>query len=309
MKRAIPVLALFAALALAPPASARLPLLPPAPRSHLMPGPEHGKPVQPESFFRSGFVVKAARGYKVGVSTFGGAVTLEVWRGHKGMRTMTSYMARGVARPDRLQATFGRFGEVKMRFRPSRNRTWRGNRRTCRGANRFVKRRGTFRGNLRFRGEGGYVSLRLHRAKGAVVAEAPKCLHRRVSGFGPDLGLLFFEPRSALLSISRDGIDTSALIALESKKTTFFGASVEDTRGKLAIVRMAFLSKKSPVHTNESLTGASLSPPAPFHGTGRYRAYPDGSNSWSGSLTVDFPGAPRFPLTGPSWETFLEVPF
>jgi hypothetical protein len=309
MRRAIPLLALLTVLAAAPASAARpLPLLPPSPRSHLMPGPEHGKPVEPEPFFRSGFVVEAAHGYKVGVSTEGGAVVLQVWRGHKGMRTMTSYMARGVARPNRLQATFGRFGKVKMRFRPSRNRSWFGNRRTCRGANRFVKRRGTFRGNLRFRGERGYVSLRLHRAKGAVVTEAPKCLHRRVSGFIPGFGF-YFRPLSALLSISRDGIDTSALIALEGKKTSFFGASAEDTPGKLAIVRLAFLAEKSPIHTNEHLTAAELSPPAPFHGTGRYRAYPDGTNSWAGSLSVDFPGAPRFPLTGPSWEAFLEVPF
>jgi hypothetical protein len=289
--------------AMAPP----LRLLPPLPQSRLF--ARHGKPVAPTPFFRSGFVLKAD-GYKVGVSTFGSAVFLEVWQGRRGRRTSTAYLARGVARPERLQAAFGRFGKVKMRFREARHRSWAGKRRTCRGANRFVKRRGVFRGNLRFRGEGGYVSVRVHRAKGAVVTTAPKCLRRRGRGpGGPNFGFPFSQPKSALLAISREGVDSTALLALESRRNTFFVATDEEARGKLAILRLATLRKPSPIRTNESLTRASLSPPAPFHGAGRYRAFPDGTTTWSGDLTVNFPGAPRFPLTGPTWETFLEVPF
>ncbi len=280
-------------------------LLPPPPRSHLL--GQHGGPVKPTAFFRSGFVLRAD-GYKVGVSTFGSAVFLEVWRGDRGKRIATSYMARGVARPERLQATFGQFGKVKMRFRPSRHRTWVGKRRTCRGANRFIKKHGVFRGNLRFRGEGGYVSVRIHRAKGAVVIPAPKCRKRR-GGPGFDFSFNPFEPRAGLLSVMRQGIDATALLALEGRRTTQFVATTEDSRPRVAIVRTAVLRKHSPIRIDEALTAARLTPPAPFHGTGRYRAYPDGATSWSGDLTVNFPGAPRFPLTGPSWETFLEVPF
>lgn len=281
-------------------------LLPPIPRSRLL--TQHGKNVSPTPFFRSGFVLKAD-GYRVGVSTFGSAVFVEVWRGNRGHRTMTSYLARGVARPERLQATFGQFGKVRMRFRESRNRTWAGQKRTCRGANRFIKRRGVFRGNLRFKGEGGYVSVRIHRAKGAVVTTAPKCLRRRGRGRGPNFGPLFSEPKGALLAIARSGIDSTALLAVESRRSTLFTATAEEARPHLAIVRIAALRKHSPIHANESLSAASVSPPAPFRGTGRYRALPDGSNTWSGDLSVNFPGAPRFPLTGPSFETFLEIPF
>jgi len=74
-------------------------LLPPLPPSQLF--TQHGKPVAPAPFFRSGFIFKAD-GYKIGVSTFGSAVFLEVWRGRNGQRTQTAYMARGVARPERL---------------------------------------------------------------------------------------------------------------------------------------------------------------------------------------------------------------
>jgi hypothetical protein len=280
-------------------------LLPPSPRSRLL--SQHGKPVHPTPFFRSGFVLKAD-GYRVGVSTFGSAVFLEVWRGRRGNRIATSYMARGVARPERLQATFGNFGKVKMRFRPSRHRTWVGQRRSCRGANRFIKKHGVFRGNLRFRGEGGYVTVRIHRARGAVVIPAPKCRKRRGGG-GPNFNFNPFEPRAGVLSFVREGIDSTAFLALEGRRNTQFVASTEDSRPHVAIVRTAVLRKHSPIRIDEALTTAKLTPPAPFHGTARYRAYPDGATSWSGDLTVNFPGAPRFPLTGPSWETFLEVPF
>jgi len=281
-------------------------LLPPLPPSQLL--TQHGKPVAPTPFFRSGFVLKAD-GYKIGVSTFGSAVFLSVWRGGNGRRIQTAYLARGVARAERLQATFGRFGKVKMRFRESRHRTWFGQRRTCRGANRFIKRRGVFRGNLRFKGEGGYVSVRVHRAKGVVVTEAPKCRRHRSGGFQIPFGGSFSQPISALLAIERTGVDATAFFAVEDRRSTLFFATREESRGKLAIVRMAVRRKHSRIRTNEALTAASLSPPSPFHGTGRYRAAPDGSSAWWGGLSVNFPGTPRYPLTGPDFETFLEVPF
>jgi hypothetical protein len=281
-------------------------LLPPLPPSQLL--TQHGKPVSPTPFFRSGFVLKA-NGYKIGVSTFGSAVFLEVWRGGSGRRVQTAYLARGVARPERLQATFGNFGKVKMRFRESRNRTWRGRVRTCRGANRFVKRRGVFRGNLRFKGENGYVSVRIHRAKGAVVTEAPKCKRRRRGG-GFDIPFAnFSQPKSAVLAIARHGVDATAFLAVEDRRSTLFFATSEESRGKLAIVRMAVLRRHSKIRTDDALTSARLTPPAPFHGTGRYRAAPDGSTAWFGGLSVNFPGKPRSPLTGPEFESFLEVPF
>jgi hypothetical protein len=282
-----------------------LKLLPPLPPSQLL--TQHGKPVAPTPFFRSGFVLKAD-GYKIGVSTFGSAVFVEVWRGRSGKRVQTAYLARGVARPERLQATFGHFGKVKMRFRESRNRTWRNQVRTCRGANRFIKRRGVFRGNLRFKGENGYVSVRVHRAKGVVVTQAPKCRRHRSRGFQIPFGS-FSQPKAVLLAIAREGVAATAFFAAEDRRSTLFFSTSEESRGKLAIVRMAVLRKHSRIRSNDSLTAASLSPPAPFHGTGRYSAGADGTTSWSGDLSVNFPGAPRSALTGPDFEPFLEVPF
>jgi hypothetical protein len=305
------LLALPLAAASTASAEAASPLLPPLPQSRLLDEArqltDHGGPVRPEPLFRSGFVAEAKGGYKVGVSTFGSAVYFEVWRAGKSRRTMTAYLARGVARPERLQATFGKFGKVSMRFRPARHHLIT---RTCFFGRYLVKRHGLFLGSLRFRGEGGYVSVRLHRAKGTILRIGKRCRVRRPPDFDPsDFEFLFAKPEAAMLAISRDGVDSTALLAIAAKKKSAFLALHEESRGKLAIIRFASVHKQGKLAVNEALTSGSLVPPAPFHGTGHYRAFPDGTHTWSGNLSVTFPGAPRFPLTGASFETLLEVPF
>jgi len=296
--------------ATAPAAAAEELQLPPLPRSPALERGlqliEHGGPVRPAPLFRSGFVADAPGPYKVGVSTFGSGLYLEVWRGGKKQRSMTAYLSRGVAKPEHLRAAFGRFGEVSMRFRraPSQRVT-----RKCLFGRLLVKQHGVFVGNLRFRGEGSYVSVRLHRAKGGILRPGRRC-HVRHHDFDPTfLEALFAKPEAAMLSVSREGVDSTAMLAIAAGKKSAFFAADEESRGKLAIVRLAEVHKPGRVRINEAITSGTLAPPPPFQGTGRYRAFPDGSHTWSGNLSVKFPGAPRFPLTGPSFETLLEVPF
>lgn len=313
MKRWVLLLALLALPFGAAPAAAAggsLPLLPPLPQSRLLDQArvltDHGGPVRPKPPFRSGFVTEVD-GYKLGVSTYGSGLYLEVWRGGRTQRTLTAYLARGVAQPERLQATFGRFGKVSMRFRRSRNRA---PSKRCVFGRRLIKQHGVFVGSLRFKGEGGYVNVRLHRAKGGILREGKRCrVHHHHSSSLPNLDFLFFKPEAAMLALSRDGVDLTALLAIAAKKKSAFITVDEESRGKLAIVRMAIARKPGKLRVNDAITSGSLSPPPPFHGTGRYRAAPDGTTTWSGDLSVNFPGAPRFPLTGPSFQTFLEVPF
>lgn len=262
--------------------------------------------IPPAKTFRSGFRIEARGGYEVEVMTSGSALFLLVKKGRFDKRLVaTAYLARGVATPERLQATFGRFGKVSMRFRESRNRTWVGKRRNCRGAQRFVKRRGVFLGTLRFEGEGGYISLNLDRAKGSVVTVARKCLRQRRPRL-PFAQQSSHQP--AFVALARDGVDFTGFLAVGGRKTTFLAVH-EETRPKLAIARLAVIRNQSnPLWVNETLTKGRVSPPAPFHGIGRYRAAPDGTATWSGSLSVNFPGTPRFPLTGPDFEPLIEVP-
>jgi len=279
-------------------------LLPPLPPRKLM--TQVGAPVPPLHVFRSGFQVEPSSGsYKVGVSTFGSAVALVVSNQHRGSVAETIYLAKGVATPDRLQATFGQFGKVLMRFHETSRHA------VCLGTFRLVRHKGIFVGNLRFRGENGYVSIHVHRAAGGILEPGGRCPrrphpHPRHHSNGSNI---FFGTPSAFLAESRHGVDFTGLLALEFGPISELLATHEESRGKLAIIRAAFADPHKAFHVNEAATAANLSPPAPFHGAGHYRAAPDGSTTWAGDLTVNFPGEPRYPLTGPDFKTFLEAPF
>lgn len=307
MSRRVAILAVFAALLTAGSARAAVD---PALMSHLAPRhllAEVGKPVRPKPVFDSGFTVAASHGYKIKVFSFGSAVILEAM--HRDHRHLSAavYLARGVATPQRLQATFGNLGKVSMRFRPPKAS---GRSSVCRFGERLVRRRGAYVGRLDFTGEGGYVAVRLHRAKGKIVTPAGRCPRRHLTHAQEEkrLGSLF-EPISGLLASSREGVTTTTLFGIKRKSGSAFFVSHEETHGRLAIIRLVIAEGRKGFHANEAATAVTLSPPAPFHGSGHYRAEPDGTTTWTGPLSVNFPGAPRSPLTGPSFETFIEIPF
>lgn len=269
---------------------------------------EVGKPVPPQSAFHSGFTVSRPHGYEVRVFTFGSAVVLEVRHGDHRNMAATAYLARGTALPHRLQASFGSFGKVSMRFQPPRDDS--GVKSICRFGERLSRRPGSYVGHLKFKGEGGYISLDLHRAEGSIVTPAGRCRRPRFTQAQLEKALeSLFEPVSGLFAVSREGVATTSFLGLARRSRAFFIAAHEENRGKLAILRFATAAAPKGPHANEAATSARVAPPAPFHGTGRYRAAPDGTSTWTGPLSVNFPGAPRFPLTGPSFEAFLEAPF
>jgi hypothetical protein len=310
MRRRVAILVLLASMlgatqARAASGSEVLPeLLPP----HLL--TEVGKPVPPQPAFHSGFTVSRPHGYEVRVFTFGSAVILEVLHGSRSHLSATAYLARGVALPHRLQASFGRFGKVSMRFRAPGKGKGKGVESVCRFGERLSQRHGSYVGQLRFKGEGGYLSLHLHKAEGSIVTPAGRCRRPRLSKAQVEKELeALLEPTSGLFAVSREGVNTTSFLGLARRNRAFFLASHEETHGKLAIFRFATTSASKGPHANEAATSARVSPPAPFNGTGRYRAAADGTTTWTGPLTVNFPGAPRFPLTGASFETFLEAPF
>ena len=256
--------------------------------------------------FRPSFLVESHNGYLVAVGGDGDNVVVYVLYGRHA-DSVTGYVARGVVTPHRLAASFGKFGRVSMRFREVRNRTWERSNRDCRGSGRFENRLGTFVGEFNFRGEGGYVSVQARRAKGQVSSVAPQCQGRRrragervTLATHPSQNGFFGPERPYLLSDWRSGVHSARFAAVKDRESIFL-ASTEQAHGKFAIFRLALQVATSPkaIEVSNALTSAKVSPPAPFSGTGSYRAAPDGTVSWTGPLTVNFPGAPRYPLTGP----------
>ena len=255
-----------------------------------------------------GFTLKAGHGYLVSVLGLGRqAVGVLVTRPHQDSHS--GYAAKGSVSDGRISASFEGFGSVHMRFLRSSDKVRTGSR-DCRGASRFVRRRGVFVGSFRFRGEHGYVSVRAHRAKGAVVTVARRCERGTRGPSRPRPLVLRGRNENAesatLVAGWRHGGSVQNFAAYEARQGFIFLAQSAESRGSVAIFHEARSTADDGLSLNDSLTEAEVSPPRPFSGSGTYRAAPDGTVSWDGSLSVFFPGAGEVPLTGPPFEATVD---
>ena len=249
-----------------------------------------------------------ADGYEITVTGFRQTVALSVARRRPSQHSgaTTTYISRGKLGAGSIEAGFGALGHVSMRFPPSGKVAYGKRQRECAGPDRTTTRFGRFVGSLRFRGEGGYVSTRVDRAKGAVRSPAsPRCSsseggshvgegaghgkHTTVgAGFRLGLRALRFEASSGHAGHAR-----------------YFAVS-EQSQGQVATYRVAY-AQASPLTfaTDSALSFASVSPPPPFSGTASLQRAPNGARSWAGSLAASFLGEPDVPLTGPQFKTRL----
>lgn len=257
------------------------------------------------------FRLKTGSGYEVEVVGVRDNVVIYVLPGSHA-KSITAYVARGTVTAGRVAAGFGKFGKVSMRFRASGQRASADPDRSCKGVGRIERRPGTFVGEFRFRGEGGYVSVQARRAKGQVDSVAPRCRRSRSAqrvtlATHPSQNGFWGPEQPYLVSDWRHGVDSAHFAAVGAGKKTIFIATTEQAHGKFAIFRLALLAASSPkvLKVSNALTSARVSPPAPFSGSGKYRAAPDGTVSWTGPLAVDFPGAPHYPLTGSPFEALV----
>jgi hypothetical protein len=283
---------------------------------------------QPRQGFESRFDLEAQHGYTVAVVGEGDIVTVEVSRplaqgkgdalaGLFGFKqAVTAYVARGTVTEHRIAATFGKLGKIDVRFRPTGQVVESAPGRRCRGADHFSSRLGVFVGGFRFSGEGRYVSVRSHRAKGRI--RSPLHLHcssRPSHSFSGSRARPVREQPSFiptfLIATRRHAVSALELIALRIGKRTLFAAVNEESLGSMARMRFALATadSKKTLSVNDTLTAARITPPAPFHGSGTYRAASDGTTTWTGPLSISFPGAPRLPLTGEGLEATLEAGF
>jgi len=270
---------------------------------------DHQAEPTPRPFLQPTVSLGKHNGYEVEVIGSGDRVYLSVDRG----RGVSIYAAPGIVTSRRLEASFGGFGRVSLRFRVSANRSWVRPRRTCRGKQRFVNRLGVFTGTAAFRGEKGYVSARTHRARGYVTAIAAKC-QRELREFdeiplAATAGSSRSGPLPAFLTARRQEAGSVAYLAAEAfRRGTSFFAESSESHGGLAIIRYAFADGGSGrFEVDDTLASATVRPPAPFHGSAAYSAAADGSRTWRGSLSVNFPGAPRTPLVGPRFGVQLSA--
>lgn len=269
----------------------------------------------------SRFALKTGRGYEVTVIAVRNIVVLEVARARSGAstslekgRALTAYVAHGTVTPGRIEAAFGRLGKVAVRFHPSGRVVRSKPPRHCKGA-RFTRRFGVFTGTVQFTGEDHYVAVRAHRAKGSTRSPlylncAPRNFHADARRLSRQVGRWPKFTPTVLAAFWRQVVSSTDFFSFQIGEKTLYLAVTEESKGSMAEVRYAAVVARSKTFvSDDALTSATVRPPAPFHGTGSYAAAPDGTKSWTGSLSVSFPGAPRFPLTGPQFEDMLATGF
>ncbi len=255
------------------------------------------------------FKVHGSHGYRIEVKASEATATLAATRAkpHAETGSQSTYIARLRSGAGAIRATFGHLGSVKMRFRPSGPVTESKPQRNCIGPDHFTIHHGVFVGGLEFRGEGGYTEVKASRVKGVSLSPSsllcgnfgesarasaadggPRPTYRFQASFRSRLLAEFFEATT------------------DRAKQSMFFAEVDQTVGSLAIDRLAIAHGRARAFaTDSALSFATISPTAPFDGTGSLTRDPTGSRLWNGSLTVDFPGAPDVPLTGPPFKTTL----
>jgi hypothetical protein len=256
------------------------------------------------------FHFETGNGYKVAVAGLGPDVVIDVSRRHS--LATTTYIARGVVSPTRLEVSFGDLGRIAVRFHPSGRVVRTKSRPHCKGPDHITSRLGAFVGDIRFSGEDGYASANVHRVKGRVSSPlslrcAPSVFkHER--GESDSIGSSKQSFKLTLLSAGwKTALSSTAFVAAAGfGKETLFFASSEQSEGAVAIVRQAVAVASARTFTfDNALTLGGVTPPAPFSGTGSFQAGPDGVKSWTGSLAVSFPGAENTPLSGPQFKAVL----
>lgn len=182
--------------------------------------------------------------------------------------------------------------------------------------------KGTFRGTISFRAEGGFTVAAASVAQGNVREDSRRVCKEVQGGW-------FLEgsdgPKNADLTVAGPvapaGAPTVSFFASGYPQsepptssggipTVAFGARWSAEKRGIEIVAIAYRNTVSAYYRvpgpTGTLTDATVTPPAPFAGTGTYHAESPSAASWTGDLTIEFPGAiGTVPLTGPGFTARL----
>jgi hypothetical protein len=288
---------------------------------------ERTQPSPARSNFESRFAMKVGHGYEMAVIGRGRVVQVEIGlpsslqQGSPGSspigtsEALTFYIARGTVTPHRIAASFGEFGRVNVHFKPAGPPVESQSQRRCRGVDHFTIQRGTFVGSVRFFGEGNYFNAHSHHAPGRIRTPlrlhcAPPRLYSRAGSLQRAIHPVDFGSQASLSAFWRHGVRSIGLFSFGIRNAQLTAAFTEESLGSVALIHFGLaISKPKILTVDNALTSASLTPPAPFHGKGTYNAAPDGTKTWTGSLSAAFPGAPRRPLTGEQFKVEVNASF
>ncbi len=208
----------------------------------------------------------------------------------------STYSVAGAVSTKRVRADLGPYGRISLRFQPSgpakEDKLFPG----CHGRP-DTSQRGVFVGTIRFRGDGGFTEVDAERAKGKIgTAGSYSC-----KGGGhlprPPHHAKKVEEVSLKATTPHHTLDFSA--AIQPQRDSFpgipaveYSASSNQFCGRVAVSRSVSVGgEASSFVFDKPLSSATVTPPAPFSGSGTFSRDPaGGAATWTGNLAVAFPG-------------------
>jgi hypothetical protein len=265
----------------------------------LLLAPASSTAVDSDLKFAYAFKVEASNGYEI-VAWAGneradgrGQIALFVGRGDG----TAIYAAPAHLTATSLRADLGALGTVDLNVSPSgRKQVLHSGCDEGSGPSTYEPRR--YEGRFEFHGEEGYAN---------AESPAPRDFPRFFFGLaclgsgegGEEVGPGF--PGARLRLKAKQGDFRLGLQAHKNRpgKRAHFEVETHEKRGRVRISRYSevWLGPNA-FRFAPDLSSATIAPPAPFAGEGRFWRGSARSGSWSGDLTVDLPGRADLPLTG-----------
>jgi hypothetical protein len=248
--------------------------------------------------------LRSSHGYRINIGKLGRYVYLGASEG----QSIAFYVVRSLEPKDtEIKAGFPGVGRISAQFNPKgppqREPPFFPG---CHGGE-TIKQRGHFIGTIRFRGERGYTSVKTTRARGEITTTTKEVCKRSMFGESPDP----VEDRTELFAYSRSkgraiGFTASTTALGSITSFTAFGASTVERRRGMTISRHVLApgdeSQLVAGDTRPYPLSATVTPPAPFHGSAEFQRTIEGDRAWTGSLSVSFPGLDSIALTGPRFD-------
>jgi hypothetical protein len=240
----------------------------------------------------STFEVRGSNGYEVTVSSWregdtpGDAVVQAVNGPLQAIYSVPAGTAPGI------HAIFGSLGQLDVSFEQRRkeiDRVGKG----CRS----ITEEGVFRGTFRFVGENGYFSSEAANPEGEIWRLPDGfCIFENFRRARPFLGL---EKKALEARTTSEGREISFQASKdELRGFPSFEATIGERIDQMKIMRTARVHGGKQTFSSTGRSRASVSPPPPFSGSARFRDPARQPATWTGSLTVPFPGVPNIALAG-----------
>lgn len=250
------------------------------------------------------FHLSASKGYQLRISDTGRRnIFLTAQKG----RASVQYQVRGKRTGGNgIDARLPGIGRIVVAFRPIGRPHLVPVADNCKGRGNLVQH-GVFEGTIHFRGERDYARADASRAKGKVVKSFKQTCRSGGDGSGgAELHLTFLDAsdfhQGGLVGFSAFKLTSTSQPGFDDVS---FGATLGSTRHGMSVFRSvsANSGSASMVSTSQGQLPDSLTvtPPSPFKGSGEFKRISKSSTSWSGSLSVEFPGTGPISLAGPSF--------